>query len=116
MRVTAWLYNPPGRGEYQINSIDLPDEKMPTTSDEFTARSLNAVRHFWPTARLSNAQVIKRREGSTIVEGASWAVEWTLGDRVGDLKLFVEKYLSGKAFAEDVMVVAKSLEYKEETL
>lgn len=100
MRVTAYLYVPPGRGMYQRQEMQLPDENMPKTTHEFAARSYNAVRHFWPDAAIAKAVFVERNTEAGrrySVEGDRWQVVWASDEHAAASDEAHKKLMSGEA-------------------
>lgn len=76
MRVTARLYNPPGRGEFYTKSLTLPDTNKPTSPDDFAQRSVRAIGHFWKGVPLVKPSLLRYATGVCVVDAGLWTVEW----------------------------------------
>ena len=105
MRVTALLFMPPGRGEFYTKSLDADDNAMPMTPQEFAARSVRAVQHFWPSVRPNKASKLDKCDGGErfVVEGEGWSVEWATEAHKTGIGAFIESYLKGNV-SSDVML------------
>lgn len=92
MRVTVLLYNPPGRGEYLRQVIEMPEDSIPTKDSEFRERSIAAVKHFWPQANVGRAETVGSNTSGNrfIVDGVNWSVEWAMQAYVDTVKKFID--------------------------
>lgn len=114
MRVTALLFNPPGRGEYLSKSFDMPDASMPTDPAEFALRSVRAMKHFWPTCTTGKATMLKVCEGRRVVEGGHWQVEWATDAHVTQMEGFLEKHFSSTSTLDDLFRAAALIQPTKE--
>lgn len=97
MRVTALMFVPPGRGEFYRNTIDMPDDAMPKTTEEFAARSIKACKHFWPDYHFGKALTHAMSDGGRrcVIDGGDWSVEWAKDEHVKEMESFMREYMSG---------------------
>ena len=111
MRVTALLFNPPGRGEFLREHIDMPDEGMPSKPEEFSARSVAAVKHFWPQANVSRAKTLARCDDGKrfVVEGISWSIEWATDQHKREVTAFVERYMAGQVSNDEFLAMSMTI-------
>ena len=109
MRVTALLYTPPGRGEYVTQHFDMPDGAMPTSTEEFTARSLKALNHFWPNLRPTPALKLDECSGRTVVHGQHWSVSWAAEETTRRMESFIEKELAGVRSVDELLALDESI-------
>jgi len=102
MRVTALLFNMPGRGEFYRQHLEMPDASIPKTADEFGVRSFKAMKHFWPEASISRALTVDKCEGGEryVVEGQQWSVEWAKDVSVQRTESEFNRYMGGEVSVE----------------
>lgn len=96
MRVTAQLFNPPGRGEFLQRQLTAPDSTVPTTPDEFALRSVRAMKHFWPGASTPKATQARRANGCVIVSSDTWQVTWELSSYATERDSFLARLANGE--------------------
>lgn len=72
MQVRAYIYAPPGRGEGFCKELTMPDTAAPRNPAEAVARSLNAIKHFWPRASGLCPATHVRTEADQIVVVGEW--------------------------------------------
>ena len=114
MRVSAYLFNPPGLGEFLTKHFTMPDSAMPTTTEEFALRSVRAMKHFWPTCITGKATTLKLCEHRTVVEGATWQIEWATDAHVAAMEVFVEKHLNETSSLGDLIRAAAFIQPTKE--
>lgn len=110
MRVTALLFSPPGRGEFLRQKFDMPETAMPTASAEFAARSVKAMRHFWPNHRITNALSLDECIGRSVVHGHHWQVEWATDAHIAHMEGFVERHYSSTNTLGEMLKAAASIQ------
>lgn len=110
MRVTALMFAPPGRGESVSQHFDMPEGAMPTSTAEFTARSLKALAHFWPNVRPTPAMSLDECIGRTVVHGQHWSVEWSTDAHIASMEGFIERHFSSTNTLADALKAAASIQ------
>ena len=110
MKVTAFLFNPPGRGEFLTRSFDMPDSAMPSTPADFALRSVRAIKFFWPQAVTGKALELAYCNQHNVVEGAHWRVEWSNYIYIKEISAFVEKRINNVATLGELLTVAASIQ------
>lgn len=102
MRVTALLFNPPGRGEFLRKHFDMPDDAMPKSPEEFATRSRKAVDYFWPKAFASKGVTLDKCDGGKryVVEGKDWSVEWATDEHVAEMRELMKGYMEGEIYSD----------------
>lgn len=106
MRVTAFLFNPPGRGEFLSKSFDMPDSAMPSTPADFALRSIRAVKFFWPQASTGKALTLDECDQCNTVHGAHWQVSWATDAHIASMEGFVEKHYAKCSTLNDLFKAA----------
>lgn len=117
MKVTATLFNPPGRGEMVRKHLAMDDADMP--GDAFSAgrRSVNAISHFWsepPPVKgwlslpVGRALVCVVEQGRMVVRGSHWEVEWTTDEYLRERDAFYVRFMEGTATNEEFIARCES--------
>jgi hypothetical protein len=91
VKVTGYLFNPPGEGEFLTKSITLPDSAMPKGIEDFALRSVRAIKHFWPKANTGSAKRAKGDSSAVVISGEHWRVEWAKDAYVADNDDFLRR-------------------------
>lgn len=113
MRVTAMLFNPPGRGEYLTKSFDMPDASMPSTPKEFGERSVKAMKFFWSWAAIHAPIHLDKCGSRNVVEGEGWQVEWATDQHIKEMTGFVERHLTSSATFDEFMAALARIQPTE---
>jgi len=114
MRVTACLFNPPGRGEFLSKHFEMPDAAMPTSPEEFALRSVRAMKHFWPTCTTGKATTLKVCAGRNVVEGQHWTVDWSTDAHITHMETFIERHMTGNNTLGEMLKAAASIQPTKE--
>jgi hypothetical protein len=103
MIVTALLFAAPGRGEFLRKSLEMSDDDIPKTPNEFGERSLKAVLHFWPGSASTRALTVEKCDDGKryVVEGNHWSVEWAKDEHVAEMRAFMKQYVEGEKSSLD---------------
>jgi hypothetical protein len=112
MKVRALLFPGPGRGERLLQQLDADDAGMPTDAKSCGARSVKAVKHFWPSVVTGLCMKVTAQRGRLIAEGMGWQVEWITDQVDAERTAFLSRLYEGNASPDEVIKWAG--EYEKE--
>jgi hypothetical protein len=106
MRVTAILYQPPGRGESISRSMEMPDTAMPATPADFALRSVRALKFFWPDVNTGKAMALDVCDQRNVVHGSHWDVEWATDHHINVLQGFCQQRIALASTVGELLAAA----------